>query len=177
MRWFWIDRFLEFESGRSATAVKTISLGEEQLNANVPGYPTMPASLIVEGVAQTGGLLVGEHGRFQQRVVLAKIGKAVFHSLAVPGDTLTYRAEVDDIRPDGAVVRATSSINDRIQAEVHVVFAYLDDRFRGVKLFADEDFVRLLRILRIYEVGRDQDGNPLKLPQHLIAAESSSVSR
>ena len=60
MRWFWIDRFIEFEAAR-AKAIKNISLGEEHLHDHFPGYPVMPNTLIVEGMAQTGGLLVCEH--------------------------------------------------------------------------------------------------------------------
>ena len=54
MRWFWIDRFTEFESGSSATAIKNVSLAEEHLHDHFPGVPLMPNSLIIEGIAQTG---------------------------------------------------------------------------------------------------------------------------
>ena len=57
MRWIWIDRFVEFESGRRAVAIKNVSLAEEHLHDHFPGYPIMPNSLITEGLAQTGGLL------------------------------------------------------------------------------------------------------------------------
>ena len=63
----------------------------------------MPASLIIEGMAQTAGLLIGEMDGFAQRVVLAKIGKAVFHRPAMPGDTLRYAATIADVKGDGAL--------------------------------------------------------------------------
>jgi len=59
MRWIWIDRFLTFESGKSARAVKNLSLAEDHFREHFPGYPVMPASLMLEGLAQTGGILVG----------------------------------------------------------------------------------------------------------------------
>ena len=62
MRWFWIDRFTEFQSGRSATAIKTLSLSEDHLHDHFPGASIMPNSLVLEGMAQTAGLLVCEHG-------------------------------------------------------------------------------------------------------------------
>jgi len=83
MRWFWIDRFTEFERGRRAVAIKGVALSEEQFDDYSPGFPLMPASLVIEGMAQTAGLLVGEMEGFAQRVVLAKIGKAIFHRPAV----------------------------------------------------------------------------------------------
>src|SRR6185295_8931039 len=101
---FWIDRFREFDSGRQAVAVKNVSLAEEHLHDHFPGAPVMPNSLIIEGLAQTGGLLVAEHGGFGERVVLAKVAKARFHAAAVPGDTLEYRVTIDDIHKDGAIV-------------------------------------------------------------------------
>ena len=64
MRWYWIDRFLEFVSGSHAVTVKNVSLVEEQMENYVPGHPLMPGSLNIEGFAQTGGLLVGEHRGF-----------------------------------------------------------------------------------------------------------------
>src|SRR5260221_13596922 len=73
MRWIWIDKFLEFRSGQFARAIKNLTLAEEHLHDHYPGYPVMPASLIIEGLAQTGGILVGEAGGFAEKVVLAKV--------------------------------------------------------------------------------------------------------
>src|SRR5262245_44549196 len=113
MRWFWIDRFTEFESGRTATAIKNVSLAEEHLHDHFPAAPIMPNSLIVEGLAQTAGLLVGELSAFQERVILAKISKVKFHCSAVPGDTLTYRMKIDDVSKQGAATSGTSHIGER----------------------------------------------------------------
>ena len=49
MRWIWIDGFVEFESGRRASAVKNVTLAEEHLHDHFPGFPVMPATLIIEG--------------------------------------------------------------------------------------------------------------------------------
>ena len=176
MRWFWIDRFVEFESGRRAVSLKAISLAEEQLDRYVPGYPVMPSSLIVEGLAQTGGLLVGEYNAFRERVVLAKVGKAVFHRPAVPGDVLRYTAEVEDIKPDAAIVRGTSHLGDTIQAEIELVFAHLDERFHGVEQFYPGEFLSMLRCFGLYDVGRGQDGQPLEVPPHLLEAERALLA-
>lgn len=170
MRWFWIDRFVEFESGRRAVATKNISLVEEQMDGYGPWLPLMPATLIIEGLAQTGGLLVGEHNAFQERVVLAKVGKAVFHRPAFAGDTLTYEVIVESIQADGAICKGTSHIGDQLHAEVELVFAHLDDRM-GIDQFDPAAFLRLLRMLRIYEIGRTEDGEPLTIPDQLLQAE------
>src|SRR5688572_21606892 len=116
MRWFWIDRFLEFESGRRATAVKNVSLAEDHLHDHFPAFPVMPSALEIEGFAQLGGLLVGEHMGYTANMILAKVPKAVFHFYARPGDTLTYRVELDTISDDGALTIGTAHIGDRLQA-------------------------------------------------------------
>ena len=87
MRWFWLDRFTEFVSGSHATAVKCVSLSEDHLHDHLPGYPVMPNSLVAEGMAQGGGLLVSEVYQFSELVVLAKFAKCTFDGEARPGDT------------------------------------------------------------------------------------------
>src|SRR6185312_8472737 len=122
MRWIWIDKFIEFESGRRARAVKNLSLAEEHLHDHFPGAPMMPNALVIEGLAQTGGLLVAEHFGFQERVVLAKVARAHFEFSAVPGDTLTYRTVIDDIHKDGAIVSGTSHVGSRPHGELQIFF-------------------------------------------------------
>jgi 3-hydroxyacyl-[acyl-carrier-protein] dehydratase len=168
MRWFWIDRFQEFESGRHAVAVKNVSLAEEHLHDHFPGAPVMPNALIIEGLAQTGGLLVAEHGGFNERVVLAKIAKARFHFPAVPGDTLVYRATIEDIHKDGAVVSATSHVAGRLQGELQVFFAHLDEATAGKSLFDPASLLAMLKLLGVFAVGRDANGNPLQVPASLL---------
>jgi 3-hydroxyacyl-[acyl-carrier-protein] dehydratase len=164
MRWYWIDRFIEFESGRQAKAIKNVTLAEDHLHDHFPGYPVMPKSLVVEGMAQTGGLLVCEHSQFREKVVLAKISKACFYGEALPGDTLVYTATVDDIRADGALVTATSHKNDELHAEMGLFFAHLNGVYANKTLFEPEDLLHLMRILRAYDVGRAADGSRLREP-------------
>jgi 3-hydroxyacyl-[acyl-carrier-protein] dehydratase len=167
MRWIWIDRFLEFESGKQATAIKNVSLAEEHLHDHFPGYPVMPNSLILEGLAQTGGLLVGEYNQFEEKVILAKVSKAVFHFLAVPGDTLRYTATIASMGGGGATVNATSHVGDRLQAEADIMFAHLDDAGRGKTLFEPKNFVFTMKLLGVFDVGRSSDGNKLAEPPGL----------
>ena len=80
---------------------------------------------------------------------------------------------MEDIKPDGAIVRGTSHLGDDLQAEVELFFAHLDHRIEE-QLFEPADFLRMLRILRLYEVGRNSDGTPLEIPQRLLEAEHAS---
>jgi len=154
MRWIWIDKFIEFESGRRAKAIKNLTLAEEHLHDHFPGYPTMPNSLIVEGLAQTGGILVGEKSGFEEKVILAKISKARFHFAAVPGDTLMYSVQVESFQDSGAIVSGTSHVGEKLQGEVELFFAYLDDDQRVKKLFEPKNFVFTMKLLGVFDVGR-----------------------
>ena len=115
MRWFWIDRFTEFVRHRRATAVKAVTLAEEHLHDHFPGTPLAPATLVLEGMAQAGGILVADHLDFEKQVVLAKVASATFHFEAIPGDVLRFEAEIVETMPAGSLVRVTSRVGDRLQ--------------------------------------------------------------
>jgi len=169
MRWYWIDRFIEFESGRSAKAVKMISLAEDHLHDHYGNHPMIPNSLVIEGLAQTGGLLVCEYNQFVERVVLAKVPKARFYCEAIPGDRLVYSTTIEYIKNEGAMVAATSYKENELHAEAEIVFAHLDDS-RHDSLFEPETFLRMMRLLGAFDVGHAADGSPLVPPQRLLKA-------
>jgi 3-hydroxyacyl-[acyl-carrier-protein] dehydratase len=173
MRWFWVDRFTEFVSGQHATAIKAVSLAEEQLHDHFPGYPVMPNSLIIEGLALTGGLIVSEYNDFEERVILAKLARSRFHFDVVPGNLLTYRAKVEQIHEDGAMVTATSHVGSALQAEAEIFFAHVDAETAGQELFDQLDFLVWLKLWRLFEVGRNPDGSRLRVPPKLAAAAAA----
>jgi 3-hydroxyacyl-[acyl-carrier-protein] dehydratase len=140
MRWIWIDNFESFESGKSAVAVKNLSLAEDYFADHFPGYPVMPAALIVEGLAQTGGILVGEVNDFREKVVLAKVPVAKFHGEALAGEVLRYEVKLVDLRAEGAIVQGTVTAGDRLVAEAEIFFAHLDQS-RSQQVFGDRNFV------------------------------------
>lgn len=152
MRWIWIDNFLEFHPKESARAVKNLSLAEDHFADHFPGYPIMPATLILEGLAQTGGILVGDANDFREKVVLAKIASAKFYGEAVAGEQLIYDVEMTVLRPEGASIRgkalarnpAQKADNDaqaeKLIAEVEIFFAHLDQS-RSQQIFGDNNFV------------------------------------
>lgn len=164
MRWYWVDRFLEFESGRYAKAIKAISLAEDHLHDHFPSYPVIPNTLVIEGLAQVGGLLVCEHSNFSEKVVLAKISKVKFHGQAVPGDMLVYRTDVDYIKENGAMVTGTAHLGDKLYAEAELVFAHLASDFADHILFEPKAFLQMMRMLGAYEIGHNADGSPLTEP-------------
>ncbi len=149
---------------------KNVNMVEEVIDEYAPAHPHLPASVIIEGIAQTAGLLVGEYSGFKERVILAKISKAIMHKLVRPGDTLIYTAEVQDIKSSGAICTCTSHLDGELQAEVDFVFAHLDDRFPD-PIFIQEDFLNMIRAFGMYEVGVDEQGQPLQPPPYLLELE------
>jgi 3-hydroxyacyl-[acyl-carrier-protein] dehydratase len=157
MRWIWIDRILELEKGHRCVAVKNVTLAEEVLHDHFPARqradgsirparPVMPNTLVIEGMAQTAGILVGHANDFAEKVILAKIGKALFHAPARPGFTLRYTATIERLDPTGA---STSGLVDLIDSatgqampmgQVDLLFSHIDRNRAGLS-FPDHNFV------------------------------------
>ncbi len=172
MRWFWIDRFTEFVSGQYATAIKNIALSEEPVDEYVPGAPHYPSTLIIEGFAQMGGLLINQLSDFREKVLLGKVNKSQFHFEARPGDQLRMRVDLIGRQEGGGVISGSATIDGRTQSEVELMFVYLYlERFHDNPLFAPAGFCRVLRLLRVFDVGRYEDGSPILIPPHLLEAE------
>src|SRR6202162_144767 len=121
MRWIWIDKLLELKSGELPRAVKNLTLAEEHLHDHFPGYPVMPASLIIEGLAQTGGVLVGEAGNFAEKVGLGNIPRAEFSGVSCAGDELIYEVTLTDLSTEGAVVAGKAFLDGELLADVEIV--------------------------------------------------------
>ncbi len=140
MRWMWIDRFLEFEPRKRALAVKNVSMAEEHVHDHWEAFPTHPASLMIEGMAQTAGILVGQARDFKEKVILAKIAKAEFSDIVVPGDQVTYEATIETIAPEAASTKGVVRRNGQQIGSVDLMFSHIDQNLSGVK-FPEENFV------------------------------------
>src|SRR5688500_14019872 len=156
MRWIWIDKFTEFTSKQSATAVKNVSLAEEHLHDLYPAFPIVPHSLIVEGMAQTAGILVGEARNFQEKVILAKVGRATFHRLVRPGDTISYNARIEQLSEQGASTAGTvTTATGELVAEIELMFSHIDQNLAGMR-FPEHNFVfteQFTELLKTYRAG------------------------
>ena len=140
MRWIWIDKFIEFQSGQHAVAVKNVTLAEEHLHDHFPGFPVMPETLMIEAMAQTAGILVGEAKSFEEKVILAKIKKAVFFDYVKPGDTIKLDAKIESIVPEAASTIGRITCCEKLIAEIDLMFSHIDQNLAGKK-FPKENFV------------------------------------
>ena len=161
MRWFWIDCFKEFVRGRHARAVKAVTLAEEHLHDHFPGVGIMPATLVLEGMAQTAGILIADALDYRRQVVLAKVGSMRFAFEAVPGDTIEYFAEVVDFSELGSVVRVTSRVDGREHGEAELYYGHIEKGPTVPQLFRRDEMLRWLDALRVSVVSVDEHGKPL----------------
>ena len=149
----WIDRITAFEPERSMQAVKNLSTAEDHLHDHfdgsdgLPAFAVMPASLIIEGMAQTAGLLVGSVNRFREKVILAKISKAELEEDATPGQCLRYDAEIRRIDQAGASTSGTVHLLDHTDprgwrpiGEINLLFSHIDQNMAG-REFPEHNFV------------------------------------
>lgn len=155
MRWMWIDRVVELVPAQRLVAIKHVSLAEEHLHDHFaatpsrPAMPLMPASLIIEGMAQTAGILVGHAQQFREKVILAKVNKAELTRDATPGCTLRYVAIIERMDPTGASTKGevwlhqpTKTGTDAGQqiGTIDLMFSHLDNNMQGMK-FPEHNFV------------------------------------
>lgn len=133
-------------------AVKNLSLSEEHLHDHfdnsdgLPALSVMPASLIIEGMAQTAGLLVGSVNNFKEKVILAKIQSVELNEDAYPGQCLRYNAEIDRLDTAGASTTGMVSRLDhrdnvwREIGQINLMFSHIDNNLSG-RNFPEHNFV------------------------------------
>ena len=152
MRWHWIDRIIRLDKGEQCVAVKCVSLSEPHLHDHFPGAPVMPATLIIEGMAQTAGILVGHARDFAEKVILAKISRATFSEPVTPGQTMVFTATLDRLDDAGASTTGRVDVVDpaglagdgdaerRALGEIDLMFSHVDQNMRGLA-FPESNFV------------------------------------
>lgn len=151
----WIDRVVELVPRQKLVAIKHVSLAEDHLHEHFPAaagrdaLPVMPASLIVEGCAQTAGILVGHAEEFREKVILAKVGKFELDRDAFPGQTLRYSATIQQMDKVGAATVGTielleygagGTVTAAIVGRIDLMFSHLDNNMSGEK-FPEHNFV------------------------------------
>lgn len=162
MRWIWIDRILELDKAKRCVAIKNVSMAEEVLHDHFAAtaarraMPVLPNTLIIEGMAQTAGIMVGHANDFAEKVILAKIARAAFTDAAWPGYTLRYTAVMDRIDATGA---STTGIVERINpadgsvvplAQIDLMFSHLDKNISGLA-FPEHNFVFTDQFMNLIE--------------------------
>ncbi len=123
-----VDRVTEIEVGKSITALKNVSMGEPYFQGHFPGEPVMPGVLILEGMAQAGGILayltdpemIGE-----KLVYFAGLDKVRFRKIVRPGDQLVFKLELIKHKAKLTKMAGKAYVADELvtEAEMMATFA------------------------------------------------------
>ncbi len=133
MRFLLLDRITSLERDR-ATAVKCVSLADDVFVDHFPGHPVLPGTLIVEALAQLGGVLAEaamrteatrpEAVQTELHALLTMIHKAKFRRVVRPGDRMELEAKLVTVSEDGGQVRGTAMVDGQLAAEAELGFAF-----------------------------------------------------
>lgn len=118
-----VDRVIEVSPGKNLAALKNVSINEPFFPGHFPGKPIMPGVLILEGMVQAAGLLLGETlpAEMHGRICFTGIDKARFRMPVVPGDQLRYDVRIKKQRSNMIKMIAEASVNTRRVAEAELM--------------------------------------------------------
>lgn len=123
MRYFMLDRVLDFEKSTRASAVKNITLSEDVLSDHFPDLPIYPGAFIIESAAQLAGFLLEMSLNSKEnvkRALMVQVDQAKFYKPAEPGDQLLLEAQIDNLADDAARVSVKVSCTGEKVARVQI---------------------------------------------------------
>ena len=124
-----VDAIVELEPLKRIVGLKNVTINEPWFAGHFPGYPIMPGVLIVEAMAQTGGVLLLRDvpDRDRKLVLFTAIEEAKFRRPVLPGDQLRLELEVLALRNTVCKMRARATVDGRLVAEA-VIMCIIADR-------------------------------------------------
>jgi 3-hydroxyacyl-[acyl-carrier-protein] dehydratase len=117
--------FLNLEDG-IIIAQKNVTCNEQFFQGHFPGVPIMPGVLVLEALAQAGGILVHQKGYNEKIAVLLNVNNAKFRRPVTPGDVLYLHATALHVSNKGGRIQAKAMVNDQLAVEAEIGFALVD---------------------------------------------------
>lgn len=105
---------------------KNLTINEEFFQGHFPGAPIMPGVLILEALAQAGGVLVHQLGYDKKIAVLLNVANAKFRRPVVPGDVLMLHCKGVHVSGTGGKMRSKAVVNEQLVVEAELSFAMVD---------------------------------------------------
>lgn len=107
-------------------AQKNVTINEEFFQGHFPGAPIMPGVLMLEALAQAGGILVHQKGFTNKSAVILNVNQAKFRNPVKPGDILTIYAKAGHVSSRGGRITGKAMIGDKVAVEAELGFALRD---------------------------------------------------
>lgn len=122
-----IDRITALEKGKSAAGIKNVTINEPFFLGHFPGHPIMPGVLIVESMAQVGGVLAFKSADVANKVVyFMGIDKARFRKPVFPGDTLAISVTVTKCRGTIWAFKGEARVGETLVAEAELMATIME---------------------------------------------------
>jgi len=123
-----VDRVLEIEPKKRIVAIKNVTINEPIFAGHFPGRPVFPGVLLIEGMAQAGGLLLLQDipDRSKKLIYFAGIDEAKFRRPVVPGDQIRYELEVLRLRSTFSKLAGRVTVDGQLCAEAVISSAMVD---------------------------------------------------
>jgi 3-hydroxyacyl-[acyl-carrier-protein] dehydratase/UDP-3-O-[3-hydroxymyristoyl] N-acetylglucosamine deacetylase/3-hydroxyacyl-[acyl-carrier-protein] dehydratase len=123
-----VDRVLEMEKGKSIVAIKNVTVNEAFFQGHFPRLKIMPGVLIVEAIAQAGGILLYHSipDPDKKIVVLSKIDEAKFRKPVVPGDQLRLEAEIVKLKTRICRIKGRALVDGEVVVEGDIIASLLN---------------------------------------------------
>jgi len=118
-----IDRILEFEENKRVVGIKNVTINEPFFQGHFPGHPIMPGVLLLEAMAQTGGVLAlkSDPDPSSKVIYFMSIDKAKFRKPVVPGDQVRFELELIKVRGNIRSLKALALVDGTVVAEAEMM--------------------------------------------------------
>lgn len=128
-----VDRILELEPGIRAKAIKNVTRNEEFFNGHFPGEPVMPGVLMIEAMAQIGGIvaLTASDDNKGKLAFFASIDGVRFRQPVVPGDQLIFEVETIKLKSSIAKMQGKGFVDGRVVVEGELMFSLIDNKLKS----------------------------------------------